>query len=72
MVMAKMGRPKSDNPRSHHFSIRFTDQEYEAVLEYSKKRSQSITRSLLDALDLVMELDQQDKQKASEDSKAEV
>ena len=72
MVMAKMGRPKSDNPRNHHFSIRFTDEEYEMVLEYSKKRSQSITRSLLDALDLVMELDQQDKQKASEDSKAEV
>ena len=36
--MAKMGRPKSDNPRSHHFSIRFTDQEYEAVLSEMKQQ----------------------------------
>ncbi len=34
--MAKMGRPKSDNPKLHRFSVRVTDAEYEDILNYSE------------------------------------
>ena len=36
--MAKMGRPKSDNPKLHRFSVRVTDAEYEDILNYSELR----------------------------------
>ena len=44
--MAKMGRPKSDNPLDKLVSIRFTQEEYKILLEYAKNHNSSITQAI--------------------------
>lgn len=44
--MAKTGRPKSDNPLDRKISIRFTEEEYEILLEYAKNHEMSITQAI--------------------------
>jgi hypothetical protein len=51
--MAKMGRPKSDNPKLHRFSVRVTDAEYEDILNYSELHGQSVTKTFLDGYALL-------------------
>ena len=45
--MAKMGRPKSDNPRGRKISIRMTEEEYRDLFEYMEKHELTATRALL-------------------------
>ena len=47
--MAKMGRPKSDNPKLHRFSV----PEYEDILNYSELHGQSVTKTFLDGYALL-------------------
>lgn len=44
--MAKTGRPRSDNPLDRKISIRFTEEEYEILLEYAKNHEMSITQAI--------------------------
>lgn len=44
--MARTGRPKSDNPLDRKISIRFTEEEYEILLEYAKNHELSITQAI--------------------------
>lgn len=44
--MAKTGRPKGDNPMDRKVSIRFTEKEYELLLEYAKNHELSITQAI--------------------------
>lgn len=44
--MARTGRPKSDNPLDRKVSIRFTEEEYEILLEYAKNHEMSITQAI--------------------------
>ena len=44
--MARTGRPKSDNPLDRKISIRFTEEEYEILLEYAKNHEMSITQAI--------------------------
>ena len=44
--MARTGRPKSDNPMDRKISIRFTEEEYEILLEYAKNHELSITQAI--------------------------
>ena len=48
--MAKMGRPKSDNPKLHRFSVHA---EYEDILNYSELHGQSVTKTFLDGYALL-------------------
>lgn len=60
--MARMGRPKSDNPKQHRFSVRVTDAEYEDILNYSELHGQSVTKTFLDAYALLREQTSQKKE----------
>ena len=44
--MARTGRPKSDNPLDRKVSIRFTEEEYEILLEYATNHEMSITQAI--------------------------
>lgn len=44
--MARTGRPKSDNPLDKKVSIRFTEEEYEILLEYAANHEMSITQAI--------------------------
>lgn len=44
--MARTGRPKSDDPMDKKVSVRFTNEEYEILLEYAKNHELSVTQAI--------------------------
>ena len=44
--MARTGRPKSDDPMDKKVSVRFTNEEYEILVEYAKNHEMSITQAI--------------------------
>lgn len=42
--MAKMGRPKVDNPADKRVTVRFKDEEYDLLLEYAKNHKMTIAQ----------------------------
>lgn len=42
--MAKMGRPKVDNPADKRITIRFKDDEYNLLLEYAENHKMTIAQ----------------------------
>ena len=44
--MVKMGRPKSDSPMDKKLSVRFTQQEYEILLEYTKTHQMTLSQAI--------------------------
>lgn len=44
--MARTGRPKSDDPMDKKVSVRFTNEEYEILLEYAKNHRLSVTQAI--------------------------
>ena len=44
--MARTGRPKSDDPMYKKVSVRFTNEEYEILLEYAKNHELSVTQAI--------------------------
>lgn len=42
--MAKMGRPKVDQPADNRITVRFKDEEFELLLEYAANRKMSIAQ----------------------------
>lgn len=53
--MAKMGRPKTDNPRSKNVSLRLTPEQHEDLLSYSKRHGQTVTQTIVQGLYLLLE-----------------
>ena len=51
--MAKMGRPKSDDPKQKSLSLRMNDKEFEKLKEYATVRNMTITQVLNKALELL-------------------
>lgn len=47
--MAKVGRPKVDNPKQHKVTIRMSDEEYVKLMEYNQKHDQTITETMSEA-----------------------
>lgn len=41
--MAKMGRPKVDNPIDHVVTVKFREEEYQTLLEYAQSHNLSIS-----------------------------
>ncbi len=52
-IMAKMGRPKSDEPKLKTLSLRMNDKEFEKLKEYATVRNMTITQVLNKALELL-------------------
>ena len=44
--MARTGRPKSDEQMNKKVSLRFTNEEYEILLEYAKNHELSVTQAI--------------------------
>lgn len=43
-MMAKMGRPKVDNPADKRITVRFKDEEYDLLLEYAENHQMTIAQ----------------------------
>lgn len=52
--MAKMGRPKADNPRNRSVTVRMTPGQYEELLSYSQKHEQTVTQTIVQGVDLLV------------------
>lgn len=53
--MAKMGRPKAENPKSTKISVRFTDEEFEKLKERASQNDQTITEIIREGVKLLLE-----------------
>ncbi len=53
--MAKMGRPKAENPKSSKISIRFTDEEFEQLKKRADQNNQTITETIREGIRLLFE-----------------
>lgn len=42
--MAKMGRPKTEDPADRRVNVRFREEEYKLLLEYTERHNMSITQ----------------------------
>ncbi len=49
--MAKMGRPKSDNPKNNVVVVRFTDEEMNRIKAYAEKNNLTITQMVRKGID---------------------
>lgn len=56
--MAKMGRPKSDNPRVKSIGIRMLDEEREKLLQYASEHNKTITEVVLEAVNRLYEAEE--------------
>ena len=52
--MAKMGRPKTDDPREKSLGVRVTNDEYKVIKEYATKHDMTITETLLKGVEELM------------------
>ena len=46
MTLAKMGRPKSDNPKEYRISVRFTEDEHEKLKKCAAENNLTITQTI--------------------------
>lgn len=51
--MAKMGRPKTEDPRTNKISVRLTDEEHKVLIEYAERNSMSKTDAFKQGLQLL-------------------
>lgn len=58
--MAKMGRPKADNPKSHAINLRVTKDEYEKMQEYATKHDLTIAESARQGIIKLLEEDKKE------------
>ncbi len=50
--MAKMGRPKVENPSTNRITVRFTDKEYNSIRNYAKAHKTTMTKVIKEAVNL--------------------
>lgn len=56
--MAKMGRPKIDNPKQKSIGIRMSDEEREKLLQYASEHDKTITEVVQEAVNKLYEADE--------------
>ncbi len=54
LLMARMGRPKVEDPRKKAIGVRLTNDEYKAVKEYARRSNMTITEAVLKGLRILM------------------
>ncbi len=52
--MAKMGRPKTDEPRRNQVMVRFTDKEYRELKECAEENNLTITETVRKGVEQMM------------------
>ncbi|MCD8181387.1 MAG: hypothetical protein LUF26_07915 [Firmicutes bacterium] len=52
--MAKMGRPKSDNPKKKVLSVRVEDALYERICDYADQNNMTVTEVVLESLEKLL------------------
>ena len=57
--MAKMGRPRSENPKQNILTLRVTDQDRDEIKAYARVHNLSVTQTLLGAFKLMVKGEQQ-------------
>lgn len=57
--MAKMGRPKADNPKNRSVTVRMTPDQYEELLSYSQKHDQTVTQTIVQGYNLLISKDKE-------------
>lgn len=57
--MAKMGRPKAENPKSSKITIRFTDDEFEQLRKRADQNDQTITETIREGVRRLFETRQE-------------
>lgn len=57
--MAKMGRPKAENPKSSKITIRFTDDEFEQLRKRADQNDQTITETIREGVRRLFETKQE-------------
>lgn len=56
--MARMGRPKSDNPKQKSIGIRMSDEEREKLLRYASEHDKTITEVVQEAVNRLYDADE--------------
>lgn len=46
MTLAKMGRPKTDDPRNNRVMVRFTDSEYQELMKRADKYNLTVAETI--------------------------
>lgn len=52
-MTAKVGRPKSDNPKNRRVSIKLTESEFQNLEEVANQKQLSKTQAILKGIDLL-------------------
>ncbi len=52
--MAKMGRPKTDEPRCNQVMVRFTDKEYLKLKKYAEENNLTVTETVRKGVEQMM------------------
>ena len=52
-MVAKVGRPKSENPKNRRVSIKLTESEFQNLEEVANKKQLSKTQAILKGIDLL-------------------
>lgn len=56
--MAKMGRPKSDNPKQKSIGIRMSEEERKKLLRYASEHDKTITEVVQEAVNKLYDADE--------------
>lgn len=56
--MAKMGRPKIDNPKQKSIGIRMSEEEREKLLQYALEHDKTITEVVQEAVNRLYDADE--------------
>ena len=51
-ILAKMGRPKSDNPKNYVAGLKMTEEEYVKLKEYASKHNMTVSQVLQKGIEL--------------------
>ncbi len=52
--MAKMGRPKAEEPRRNQVMVRFTDKEYQKLKERAEEKNLTIAETIRDGIKKIL------------------
>ncbi len=56
--MAKMGRPKAENPKQKSIGIRMSEEERQKLLQYASKHDMTITEVVQEAVNRLYDADE--------------
>lgn len=59
--MAKMGRPKLDDPKSYKVTVRFSDEEKKVLESYAESHGLTKAQVLKSGFELLVKLDEENK-----------